>query len=220
MKKTFIGNTYEEGARRLRKSTVNDQTHAGMLQELTYDYDQAGNVLSIFDAAPQSGLAKADNQCFAYDGPGRITEAWTPKTADCSTSGRTVANLDGAAPYWDSYTYTASGQRATEQNRTGAPTTRTYCYDGTRPHRLAATTTGGSCTGLAAQYTYDAAGNTTTRVEKPGSPTTQTLAWGPEGRLNKLTEGTSATDYVHDADGELLIRNARGAVHGSPGGAP
>ncbi|WP_239516645.1 RHS repeat-associated core domain-containing protein [Streptomyces sp. ICC4] len=206
VRKTFIGNTYEEGTRRLLRSTVNDQTHNGMLQELTYNYDQAGNVLSIFDSAPLSGFTKADNQCFTYDAQRRMTEAWTPKTADCSTAGRTAANLDGAAPYWNSYTYTASGQRATEKTNTGTPQTRTYCYDPARPHALAATTTGATCTGLTAQYTYDKTGNTTKRAETPGSPTSQTLAWSPEGKLAKTTEGTTATDYVYDADGQLLIR--------------
>ncbi|MGW7172304.1 RHS repeat domain-containing protein [Streptomyces xanthophaeus] len=206
VRKTFIGNTYEEGTRRLLKSTVNDQTHNGMLQELTYKYDQAGNVLSIFDSAPLSGFTKADNQCFAYDAQRRLTEAWTPKTADCAASGRTAANLDGAAPYWNSYTYTASGQRATEKTNTGTPQTRTYCYDPARPHALASTTTAGTCAGVAPQYTYDATGNTTKRTETPGSATSQDLVWSAEGKLGKLTEGTSATDYVYDADGQLLIR--------------
>ncbi|MFZ3544026.1 polymorphic toxin-type HINT domain-containing protein [Streptomyces sp. 4.24] len=206
VRKTFVGNTYEDGTRRLLKSTVNDQTHNGMLQELTYKYDQAGNVLSIFDSAPLSGFTKADNQCFTYDAQRRMTEAWTPKTTDCKTSGRTAANLDGAAPYWNSYTYTASGQRATETTNTGTPQTRTYCYDPARPHALAATTTGATCTGLTPQYAYDATGNTTKRAETPGSATSQTLAWGAQGKLAKTTEGATATDYVYDADGALLIR--------------
>ncbi|WP_331741661.1 RHS repeat-associated core domain-containing protein [Streptomyces sp. NBC_01006] len=206
VRKTFIGNTYEEGTRRLLRSTVNDQTHTGMLQDLTYKYDQAGNVLSIFDAAPQSGFTQADNQCFSYDGQRRVTEAWTPKTADCSTAGRTTANLGGAAPYWNSYTYTASGQRATEKTNTGTPQTRTYCYDPARPHALAATTTGATCTGVTPQYTYDANGNTTKRAETPGSAIAQALAWGAEGKLAQVTEGAIATDYVYDAEGQLLIR--------------
>ncbi|MFD7026834.1 RHS repeat-associated core domain-containing protein [Streptomyces sp. NPDC059917] len=206
VRKTFIGNTYEEGTRRLLRSTVNDQSHTGLLQELTYTYDQAGNVLSIFDQAPQSGFTKSDNQCFSYDGQRRLTEAWTPKNPDCTATNRTVASLDGAAPYWTGYTYTASGQRATEKTNTGAPQVRTYCYDPTRPHALAATTIGATCSGVQAQYTYDAMGNTTKRAETPGSATSQNLTWGTEGKLVKTAEGTTVTDYVYDADGELLIR--------------
>ncbi|MER7760701.1 HYD1 signature containing ADP-ribosyltransferase family protein [Streptomyces sp. NPDC097619] len=211
VRKTFIGNTYEEGTGRLLQSTVNNQTHTGRVQDLSYRYDQAGNITSIFDAAPLSAFTQADNQCFSYDAQRRLTEAWTPKTADCSVSGRTTANLGGAAPYWTGYTYNTAGQRATEKTNTATPSTRTYCYDPARPHTLAATTTGASCTGVAAQYQYDASGNSTHRVEKPGSSTAQTLLWNPEGKLAKLTEGTTATDYVYDAEGQLLIRrNATG----------
>ncbi|MGW1768431.1 polymorphic toxin-type HINT domain-containing protein [Streptomyces sp. NPDC002073] len=210
VRKTFVGSTYEDGTGRLIQSTVNDQTHSGRVQDLTYSYDQAGNIKSIFDAAPLSAFTQADNQCFTYDAQRRLTDAWTPKTADCSVTGRTAANLGGAAPYWTSYTYNAAGQRATEKTNTGTPSTRTYCYDPARPHTLAATTTGASCTGVAAQYQYDANGNSTHRVEKPGSSAAQTLLWGPEGKLNKLTEGTATTDYVYDANGQLLIRRNAG----------
>ncbi|MFJ2595090.1 RHS repeat domain-containing protein [Streptomyces erythrochromogenes] len=206
VRKAFIGNTYEDGTRRLVRSTVNDQTHSGILQDLTYSYDQAGNVLSVFDAAPQSAFTKADNQCFSYDGQRRLTEAWTPRSADCAVAGRTVANLDGAAPYWTSYTYAASGQRTTEKTNAATPTTRTYCYDQARPHALTATTTGSTCNGVPQQYTYDATGNTTRRTEAPGSTTSQNLAWTAEGNLGRVTEGTTATDYLYDAEGQLLIR--------------
>ncbi|MGW1767543.1 RHS repeat domain-containing protein [Streptomyces sp. NPDC002073] len=212
VRKTFIGSTYEPGTGRLLQSTVNDQTHGGRVQDLTYTYDQAGNITSIVDAAPLNGFTQADNQCFSYDAQRRMTEAWTPKTADCSADGRTAANLGGAAPYWNSYTYNNAGQRATEKTNTGGtPSTRTYCYDPQRPHALAATTTAASCTGVGTQYQYDDNGNATHRVEKSGSSANQTLLWNAEGKLSKLTEGAAATDYVYDAEGQLLIRrNASG----------
>ncbi|MEU3402266.1 RHS repeat-associated core domain-containing protein [Streptomyces filamentosus] len=209
IKKVFLTSLYEEGTGRLASSDVVDQTR-GRVRDAAYTYDPAGNVTAIFDH--QNTGNGADFQCFTYDGQRRMTEAWTPKTADCSTSGRTVANLGGAAPYWTTYTYTASGQRATEKQNTATPTTRTYCYDATRTHALKATTTDGNCTDETTRYTYDAAGNTTTRVEKVGSTTTQSLNWNAEGKLTKLTEGTAATDYLYDADGQLLIRRANGTT--------
>lgn len=57
-----------------------------------------------------------------------------------------------------------------------------------------------------ATYTYDDTGNTT---QRPGT-TTQNLAWNSEGKLASLTEGTKKTDYLYDANGELLIRRAVG----------
>ncbi|MGW0337728.1 polymorphic toxin-type HINT domain-containing protein [Streptomyces sp. NPDC003011] len=203
-KRVFLTNTYEKGTNRLLGAAVDDQTR-GPVQDLNYAYDHAGNVTSISDSA-NTGTG-TDNQCFTYDAYRRLTEAWTPKTADC-TSDRTKADLGGPAPYWTSYTYTASGQRKTEKQNTGTPVTTTYCYETARPHALSATTTSGTCTGLTPQYRYDDSGKTEKRVEKAGSTTAQTLAWNSEGNLARLTKDTAATatSYLYGADGELLIR--------------
>ncbi|MFD3336671.1 RHS repeat-associated core domain-containing protein [Streptomyces sp. NPDC058700] len=208
-KKVFLTNFYEEGTGRLTNADVDDQTR-GAVRDTAYTYDPAGNVTSIFDHANTGN--GADFQCFTYDGQRRMTEAWTPKTANCATTGRTVANLGGAAPYWTSYTYNAAGQRATEKQNTATPVTRTYCYHNPRTHAVKATTTDGNCTDETTRYTYDATGNTTARVETAGSTTTQSLIWSAEGKLTKLTEGTATTDYLYDADGELLIRRATGTT--------
>ncbi|WP_405812449.1 polymorphic toxin-type HINT domain-containing protein [Streptomyces sp. NBC_01520] len=205
-KKATIANIFEPGTGRLQRSHVTDQTHTWMPQDLNYNYDEAGNVTSIQDPSTLGGTSKPDYQCFTYDGQRRLSEAWTPKSADCATNGRTTANLDGPAPFWTSYTFTNSGQRKTETQHTGTPTTTNYCYQADRPHALSATTTAPDCTLTAPQYKYDDNGNTTTRVEKAGSTTSQSLLWSPEGKLSKLTKGTSATEYIYDADGNQLIR--------------
>lgn len=205
-KKAYLGWDYEEGTRRLTRSYVTDDVHSYMPQELKFTQDDAGNVTSIFDAATQAGTAKADYQCFAYDGNRRLSEAWTPKAADCSASGRTMANLDGSAPYWTSYTYNNAGQRKTEtQHTTSGDKSTAYTYDATtdnKPHTLDKTT--GT---RAATYSYDSSGNTTSR---PGLTAQQNLAWNSEDNLAKITEGTKETSYLYDADGELLIRRAKG----------
>lgn len=210
-KNVYVSQDYEAGTGRLTGSNVTDQTHPYMLQELKFTQDQAGNVTSIFDATTQGGTSKADYQCFNYDGYLRLSEAWTPKTADCATSGRNIANIDGAAPYWTSYTYNTAGQRKTETTHasTGNATTN-YNYGTTsgQAHPLA-TTTGAR----AATYDYYNTGNTKTR---PGTQAAQTLTWNPEGKLATATEpaaGTKpalGTNYLYDADGELLIRRATG----------
>ncbi|MGP4083859.1 RHS repeat-associated core domain-containing protein [Streptomyces sp. KR55] len=205
-KKAYLNWDYEPGTRRLTRSFVTDDVHGYMPQELKYTQDDAGNVTSVFDATTQGGTTKADYQCFTYDGHRRLTEAWTPKTADCAATGRTISNIDGAAPYWTSYTYTDSGQRKTEtQHTTADAQTTTYTYNDTtdnKPHTLDKTTGARS-----ASYRYDSAGNTTSR---PGPTGQQTLAWNTEGDLATLTEGTKETSYLYDADGELLIRRAKG----------
>ncbi|MFI1414859.1 RHS repeat-associated core domain-containing protein [Streptomyces sp. NPDC020707] len=205
-KKAYLNWDYEEGTRRLTRSYVTDDVHGYMPQELKYTQDDAGNVTSIFDATTQGDTAKTDNQCFSYDGYRRMSEAWTPKTADCATSGRTASNIDGAAPYWTSYTFTDGGQRKTEtQHASSGDKTTTYTYDATtdaKPHTLDKTTGA-----QAATYAYDSAGNTTSR---PGATAQQTLAWNTEGDLTKLTESAKETNYLYDASGELLIRRAKG----------
>ncbi|WP_232838525.1 RHS repeat domain-containing protein [Streptomyces geranii] len=213
-KKAYITNAWEEGTDRLKQAAVTGQTDSYELQELNYSYDDAGDVTSITDPTTLGGTGGADNQCFSYDGHQRLTEAWTPSTADCSTSGRTTANLGGAAPYWTSYAYTDSGLRTTDTTHTSAgDSTSTYCYSATRPHALTATTTASSCTGVTAAYSYDTTGNTTGR---PNGADTQTLTWTPEGQLDTLTEKTGAgstkstTGHVYDADGTLLIRRDTG----------
>ncbi|MFJ8853221.1 RHS repeat-associated core domain-containing protein [Streptomyces sp. NPDC102437] len=210
-KNAFIKNTYEAGTGRLTRSHVTDQTHPYMLQDLNFTQDDAGNVQSIFDPTTLGDTTKADNQCFTYDANRRLTEAWTPKTADCATGGRTTANLDGAAPYWTSYTYNDAGQRDTETTHaaTGDATT-TYGYKTAtgQPHPLVKTTGA-----KAATYAYDKAGNTTGR---PGTQANQTLDWNSEGELASTTEPAAGakpalgTTYLYDADGELLIRRATG----------
>jgi RHS repeat-associated protein len=206
-KKAFLNWDYEPGTRRLTRAYVTDDVHGYMPQELKFTQDDAGNVTSIFDATTQGGTAKPDHQCFTYDGYSRLTEAWTPKTADCATSGRAMSNIDGSAPYWTSYTYNQAGQRKSETNHTATgDQTTSYTYDDTtrdtKPHTLDKTT--GSRT---SSYSYDSSGNTTSR---PGPTAQQTLSWNTEGELAKLTESTKETTYLYDANGELLIRRAKG----------
>ncbi|MFE0422020.1 RHS repeat domain-containing protein [Streptomyces sp. NPDC058953] len=206
-KKTYIDNRYEQGTDRLIRSFVTTpQTAPYKPQDLSYSYDDAGNVTKIADTPNASPTLKTDVQCFSYDGRRRLTEAWTPATDDCGSR-----VLGGAAPYRTSFTYNGAGQRATETRTpvTGAPATTTYCYqDPERRHALTRTTTAAECgapTGEA-MYAYDKTGNT---VKRPAPDSgTQELTWNTEGKLSQLAQGTRKSGYLYDADGTLLIRRA------------
>ncbi|MEU7012481.1 RHS repeat-associated core domain-containing protein [Streptomyces sp. NPDC046385] len=209
-KKAYLNYSYEAGTRRLKRFYVTTDAHTYSPQDLNFTQDDAGNITSIFDNTTLGGTAKADYQCFTYDGHRRLKEAWTPKTADCVTT-PSIANIDGVAPYWTSYTYNAAGQRSTETQRTvSGNTTTQYTYgnqQGGQPHTLTKTTAGAQTK----NYAFDKAGNTTSR---PGPQAAQTLTWNTEGKLTGLTEpaaGTKpaqSTSYLYDAGGELLIRRA------------
>ncbi|MEU8295587.1 hypothetical protein, partial [Streptomyces pseudogriseolus] len=136
-KLAYVTNSYEDGTRRLTGIQVTDDVHSYPLQDLAFTQDDAGNVTSVFDTTTLGGAAKPDHQCFTYDGHSRVTEAWTPKTADCAPAGLTTANIDGSAPYWTSYTYNEAGQRATETTHTSTgDKTTSYVYnDTTKEHQ-------------------------------------------------------------------------------------
>ncbi|WP_343242604.1 polymorphic toxin type 44 domain-containing protein [Streptomyces sp. SID8111] len=197
---------YEEGTRRLVNTHTVDQTNAGRTSDVDYVYDVTGNVTSITDKTNSK-----DTQCFAYDGYRRLTEAWTPSSSDCSTT-RSATALGGPAPYWTSWTYKRSGLRDTQtEHKTTGDTKTAYGYpavnaSGTgQPHTLTSYSVNN---GAAKTVEYDEHGNTTKRFGPTG--TAQSLTWDIEGELTRLTEGTTTTDYLYDANGDLLIRRGPG----------
>jgi RHS repeat-associated protein len=195
-----IINTFEPGTRRLKDTLAGDVT---IVANHHYTYDAAGNLLQ------DNNLAGADDsQCYDYDAHRRLTAAWTPESANCATA-PSVAGLGGAAPYWQSWTYTADGQRKTQTDHTAAGNTvGTYTYDTSQPHTVKSIATTGAAPKPTATYAYDDAGNTTTRPDPTG--TGQTLTWDAENKLQKLTNSAGDTSYLYDADGNLLLRKSPG----------
>ncbi|MFI5961434.1 RHS repeat domain-containing protein [Streptomyces asoensis] len=204
-KNVYVANTFEEGTGRLTRTHTTDQTHGYMLQDLNYSYDQVGNVTAISDPTLLGGTAPAETQCFTYDGHQRLTEAWTPASQKCSDP-QSSSSLSGPAPYWTSYSYNSVGQRAGETvHKSTGDTKTTYCYTSTtQPHTLTGTTTQTDCASPQRAYDYDNTGNS---WHRPGTKATQVLDWSPDGKLSKLTENGTSTDYLYAADGSLLIRN-------------
>jgi len=183
-----------------------------------YDYNKAGEITKIADVAAPGG---ADNQCFRDDFAGRLVEAWTPASGDCSQP-VTPAALGGPAKYWLSWEVDQAGRRLTQVDHTAAGGERTTRYeypDAKQPftHALSGTsTTVGTGAAVHASYTYDAAGNTQTRPT--ASAGTQTLTWDPEGRLESTADATGTTTYLYDADGNRLIsRDSKGKTLFLPG---
>ncbi|TDD58955.1 hypothetical protein E1263_16850 [Kribbella antibiotica] len=188
-----INNIYEDGTRRLARTTAGK---ANVFSDHLYSYDPTGNVLK-----DQNLVDGGDTQCFDYDGQRRVTEAWTPASADCAPAPSTTG-LGGVAPYWQSWTYTPIGLRKTQvDHSTAGNLTSTFNYNTDQPHTLANVTQTGTGAGPTKAYDYDTRGNTTVR---PG----QTLLWSPQGKLTRLSGASGDTNYVYDADGALLIRRS------------
>jgi RHS repeat-associated protein len=197
-KRAWLSYYYDTNTRRLDRTIVDAELPRPMQADTHYSYDPAGNVTAIADTPLDQ---PADTQCLRYDYLGRMTEAWTP-SGDCATAPSTGA-LAGPAPYWQSFTYDAVGNRLTDtQHAAAGDTVRTYAYPApgaAQAHTLKSVAATGPAGPKQDAYGYDAAGNMTAR---PG----QQLDWELGGHLAKVTDGSGATQFVYDADGNRLIR--------------
>ncbi|MFF1302635.1 RHS repeat-associated core domain-containing protein [Streptomyces sp. NPDC058307] len=159
-----------------------------------YTYDATGDILSIADT-PSGGTS--DVQCFAYDGLGRVSSAWTSSVASndakgtggtdaaCS-SGASSSTVGGVSAYWTDYGYDTLGNRTSEVR-----------------HGLNGTATSSRT------YKYDAQGSRLLRY----TPTEKTFYLpGTELHYDKSTAKVTATRYYSFAGTTVAMREADG-VH-------
>ncbi|MBT2454966.1 polymorphic toxin-type HINT domain-containing protein [Streptomyces sp. ISL-86] len=202
----------------IRADVDRDASGPGNLSSAKYTYDPAGNITRVLDE--QDDFTIKDDQCFAYDWAARLTDAWTSGD-DCTTKpvgGSGTPNLGTVDPYWTSWTFTDTGQRATEtQHKAGpvtADTTRTHTYPTTtgaaQAHAVRSITATGGTTGTDT-YAYDATGNMTTRTPAvPASP--QTMTWNDEGKLTSSTTGGATTSFLYDTAGTRILKREPAAT--------
>ncbi|MBI3958218.1 MAG: hypothetical protein HY328_05365, partial [Chloroflexi bacterium] len=146
-------------------------------QNLTYTYDNAGNVASLVDG--QNGTGQ--KQCFQYDYLYRLTAAFT------GNSGCTVYSATGTGPYQHTYAYDAIGNLTSY-------TGNSYTYGSGKPHAVTAA--------FGNSYAYDGNGNQTTRTI---GGTVYTLVYDYENRLTEVKQGTTVlASFVYDADGNRV----------------
>lgn len=174
---------YDATTRQVTQADVQREaeTAPSVLSSTSYTYDPAGNITRVLDK--QNDYTTKDDQCFAYDWARRMTEAWTSGD-DCATkpvSGAGSPNLGSVDPYWTSWTFTDTGQRATEKQHKAGPvtadTTRTYTYPTTvgaaQGHGVRTVTATGGATSTDT-YAYDATGNMTGKTPAAGGAQTMT----------------------------------------------
>ncbi|MFJ9461667.1 polymorphic toxin-type HINT domain-containing protein [Kitasatospora sp. NPDC101447] len=196
------------------------------LNRLTGAWTDTGGVTTTADWTDSSGTVHGTGSSTTVPGIGACINKDGPATV--SPGGRTVG---GPAPYWNTYTYDATGNRTgyvqhditgnslndttTTQTfgaakSTNTPTTAPNTGGGTGgPHALLTSTTSGPAGTKATSYQYDAKGNTTAITDTGG---TTTLTWNGEDKLDSLTTTgqAGATTYLYDADGNQLIRRNPG----------
>ena len=212
---------YNNTTRQLTRQAVSLQTSASTTEmDLRYAYDPAGNVTRVNDIASgdtTGSSAASFKQCFDYDYLRRMTQAWTTSSTDCTQP--TTANLGTQDPYWDKYTYTNSGNRATwiQVRGTGAnarTTTHTSAYPNpseslNQPHAPTSVVSTGSDAGTES-FTYDDVGNTATR--EGAASGNQTITWDEEGHQKSVKNTTTdkTTNYVYDAEGNRILKKDQG----------
>ncbi|GAB3239312.1 RHS repeat-associated core domain-containing protein [Glycomyces halotolerans] len=212
-------------AGRLTQTWIEALDRPGSLTNATYDYDDAGNVLSVVDSANAQNMER-QAECYSYDGLRRLTEAWTTAAAgtdsSACTGGPETTGVDGAAAYWQSYTFDAAGNRTslTDHDTTGTGTDQTWNYThGTQTAHTLETVTD-TATGEATSFGYDQTGNTTSVTGSTGFA--QNLTWDATGKIETVTTTGAATsshgavsgdvgdgtiEFFYDADGARVMRS-------------
>jgi RHS repeat-associated protein len=238
-KQLVVTAAYDPATGNLTQHTANLQPDSSAVDTYDYTYNQAGDVTAVSDA--QSGGA-TDLQCYAYDDLQRLTTAWSDtagttvgasgqvdSVGGCTTRTPAAATVGGPAPYWQSYSYDALGDRSgeTQHNTAGVTAddiTQKLTYANASSAQTdtvtsaATTTSGGTAT---VSYGYDATGNTmsrstaTTGVTPPAGPN-ETFTYTPTGETATVTTtvngAASASSYTYAADGALLLQHDPGAT--------
>jgi RHS repeat-associated protein len=216
----WITDKYDDQTHALTNVQTTDSNSSTVVDDLSYAF--SGNGVSkgaglVTSTTDKQNETVTDTQCYAYDYATRLAGAWTA-TDNCANT-PSASTVGGPNPYWQSWTYDAAGDRASQVDHdvNGDPTkdTRTvYNYptlgsSSDQPHTLASTSSSGpNAAANTASYTYDAAGNTTSI--HGGATGDQSLTWNDQGKLATDTTATGGSSYVYDASGNLIVRRDPG----------
>jgi YD repeat-containing protein len=190
------GYTWDESTGNLAGVTTATRG-GGQIQDDTYTYDPAGDLLSDHDQTAGQW------QCYGYDQFPRLTQAWTARTG----CGSGVRGYDPAQPgaYQQSFSYSIAGNTTalTTGTATTTPQVTRYTYPAfSQPHPHAPVSVG------AASFAYDRDGNLTRQVT---GRIRQLYDWDPLSQLASVTsyqpgQPAQETSFAYDAAGDRLIR--------------
>jgi RHS repeat-associated protein len=194
--------TYDEVGNRLTQTDANNHT-------TQYAYDQRGRRIG-------RALPAGQVETYAYDASGNLssrtdfngrTTAYTYDTVNRILSKAAdpyfVTNHIGAAS--ESFTYTATGKRATMVDASG---TTTYTYD-TRDRVTSKATPEGTLS-----YSYDAASDVKTIQSSNTGGASMAYGYDALDRLSTVTDANGATSYTYDPVGNLgTVTYPNGVAH-------
>ncbi|GAB3992544.1 hypothetical protein GCM10029992_01920 [Glycomyces albus] len=195
--------TYEDGTRRVDEHRLSrDSVSSPLVAHLSYEYDEAGNIMSIADSVTDSP-GEPERQCFVYDYLQRLTDAWAQAgTGECVDEAALDSDdVGGPGAYWTEYDYDVTGNRTsvTQHDTVGGSETAAYDYTDTEAHLIDTVTTE---TGIN-NYAWDEAGNLT---ERTIDGATETLDWNAQGKLASITDDEGTTSMVYDGEGNRIGR--------------
>jgi RHS repeat-associated protein len=213
----YITDAYDSATNRLTQQNTQTGSANTSVDDLTYTYDDVGDVTSEADT-PSGDSAADDVQCFQYDYLGRLVQAWAQGANGCAST-PSASDEGGVAPYWESYAYNAIGDMTgeTSTSPSGAVTATTDSYatpGGAQPHAVAGQSVTTPTGTNSSTYGYDASGELTS-LDGPAQD--EALTWNDQGQLSQVATtpaagGVQQSSYIYDADGKLLLRSDPGTV--------
>lgn len=189
---TFSYYSSASGYSAYRLQTIQHGTNSDIWPDMTYTYDNIGNVLTQATQTV-SGIpatSSTDTQTFTYDHLNRLL------TGDGTGN---VAN------YSEDYVYDAVGNIV----QLGP---RVYQYTNAA-HKHAVTSTNIPGVGPLNSYTYDANGNMITRTE---NSTLYTQNFDSQNRLSSVTVSGNTTSFAYDDNGQRVQMTQNGIVTDYP----
>lgn len=189
--KTVYGYDDATTARGWLTSTIVTTGGGTTLLDLNMTYESNGNVKTVSQNAVGANSPTFINT-FNYDQKDRLVSA-------------TSAGTNGNASLWPAESYTFDDIHRM-RTRTIGGIANTYTYpasSGTGSHPDAPTAYQG------VTYQYDANGNQIARIK---NGVTETRTFDPEGRMVKINDGTTVTEYIYDANGQRLIKTVTTAL--------
>ncbi|MBW6433339.1 hypothetical protein KZ829_06220 [Actinoplanes hulinensis] len=190
---------YDDVTRRLQEFYFDRDGTVPNVAALKYDYDDAGNVLSMdnrpLDADGNVRSGQEDVQCFRYDHLRRLTDAWSQTAETCGTAD--PGTVGGKAPYWQSWKFDQYGSRTSATDHLSGKTSD-YGYEaGSAAVRTV--TTGDQVD----HYDWNERGDLEYR--KVGDRS-EKFEWSPHGKLTKISAPEGDTTMVYDVDGNRIAR--------------